>query len=107
MPSQVKKVISVKQFVDEITSLRRERPADNAQQWFFRGQKNSGWDVRPNVFREDNLATEHLLIDRAQRQNPIEFRECTNNFEILTKLQHYGLGTRLLDVTFVYIKIET
>lgn len=99
MMSQTKKITSVKQFVDEITVLRKERAADNAQQWFFRGQKNSDWDVRPSVFREDDLMTEHLLIDKAQRQNPIEFRECTSNFEILTKLQHYGLGTRLLDVT--------
>ena len=96
---QTKKITSVKQFVDEITDLRKERPADNAQQWFFRGQKNSNWDVRPNIFRGDELATEHLLIDKAQRQNPIEFRDCTSKFEILTKLQHYGLGTRLLDVT--------
>lgn len=31
-------------------------------------------------------------------KQPYEFQNATN-FEILTKLQHYGLGTRLLDVT--------
>ncbi|NCB26334.1 MAG: FRG domain-containing protein [Bacteroidia bacterium] len=97
--SQDKKIESVKMFVDEITSLRRDRTAANAEEWFFRGQKNSGWEVRPYIFRGDDLASEHILIDRAQRQNPVEFRNCVNNFEILTKLQHYGLGTRLLDVT--------
>lgn len=30
---------------------------------------------------------------------PSEFRECTSPFEELTKLQHYGLPTRLLDLT--------
>ena len=94
-----KRIFSVKSFVDEIMYLRDDTPATNAEQWFFRGQNNADWDIRPNVFRDDNLAAEYQVIENAQRQNPIEFRECTNNFEILTKLQHYGLGTRLLDVT--------
>jgi hypothetical protein len=101
MPSEnrERRITSVKIFVEEITKFRTESPAINAEQWFFRGQKNAAWEVRPNIFRGDNLASEHIVIERAQRQNPIEFRECANNFEILTKLQHYGLGTRLLDVT--------
>jgi hypothetical protein len=97
--NQGKRITSVKVFVDEITALRRDKIAANAEDWFFRGQKNSTWDVRPYIFRGDDLASEHILIERAQRQNPVEFRDCVNNFEILTKLQHYGLGTRLLDVT--------
>ena len=93
------KISSVKAFVKKITELRSDNLASNAEQWFFRGQKNARWDIRPNVFRDDNLALEHILIPRAQRQNPIEFRDCVDNLEILTKLQHYGLGTRLLDLT--------
>jgi hypothetical protein len=45
------------------------------------------------------LSHEHTIIESALRQNPLEFRDCISNFEKLTKLQHYGLGTRLLDVT--------
>lgn len=93
-----KEIKSVKAYVEDITKMRAEAPA-GTEQWFFRGQKNASWDVRPYVFRDDNLANEHIGIERAQRQNPVEFRECVNNFEILTKLQHYGLGTRLLDLT--------
>lgn len=93
------RITSVNKFINEIMKNRKEQIADNAQQWFFRGQKNSLWDVRPNIFRGDGLNTEHLCIDRAQRQNPVEFHDCTDNFELLTKLQHYGLGTRLLDMT--------
>lgn len=96
---QEKRISSVKAFVDEIMRLKNDIPPSNAEQWFFRGQQNAAWDVRPNIFRNDNLASEHIVIERAQRQNPVEFRECINNFEILTKLQHYSLGTRLLDVT--------
>lgn len=97
--NQNKKISSVKVFVEEITALRGASPAYYGEQWFFRGQKNVAWDVRPSIFRDENLACEHLMIEQAKRQNPIEFRECVTDFEILTKLQHYGLGTRLLDVT--------
>jgi hypothetical protein len=94
-----KKISSVNDFVKEITKMRSDRILSGAEQWFFRGQKCSDWDVKPTIFREDALSGEHIMIDRAQRQNPLEFRDCVTNFEILTKLQHYGLGTRLLDVT--------
>ena len=93
------KISSVKAFVEKITKLRSDNPASNAEQWFFRGQKCSLWGIRPNIFRGDGLQHEHIIIDRAQRQNPLGFRDCASNFEILTKLQHYGLGTRLLDIT--------
>jgi len=92
-------ISSVKAFVEKITKLRSDNPAINAEQWFFRGQKCSLWEIQPNIFRDDGLQREHIIIDRAQRQNPLEFRDCTSSFELLTKLQHYGLGTRLLDVT--------
>lgn len=101
MPSdtQEKRIASVRAYVEEITRMRKDAPANYSEQWFFRGQKNATWDVRPSIFRDDCLAFEHAIIERAQRQNPVEFRECINKFEVLTKLQHYGLGTRLLDVT--------
>ena len=67
-------------------------------QWFFRGQKDSTWSIIPNVFREDKLKSEYTIIQNAIRQNPFEFKQLTE-FETLTKLQQYGLGTRLLDVT--------
>jgi hypothetical protein len=46
--SQEKKITSVKSFVDTISAMRRDNPALYAEQWFFRGQKNSTWEVRPH-----------------------------------------------------------
>lgn len=69
-----------------------------SHQWFFRGQENSDWSIYPNVFRNDGVAKENHIIQGALRQNPFEFQS-KDDFEILTKLQHYGLGTRLVDVT--------
>ncbi len=69
------------------------------QSIFFRGQANISWEVTPSVFRSDLVSSEHELIDNAFNRNPIEFQQYYSDFEKLTKLQHYGLPTRLLDVT--------
>lgn len=93
-------ITSLRNYVDYIMELREESLSKglSSYQWFFRGQENSDWSILPNVFRNDGLAKENQIIQGALRQNPFEFQS-KNDFEILTKLQHYGLGTRLVDVT--------
>ena len=70
----------------------------DSQRFFFRGQANSDWDILPGIFRGNFLSLEAELIKEANLRNPSDFR-MLNNFEKLAKLQHYGLPTRLLDVT--------
>lgn len=66
---------------------------------FFRGQSDASWDVDPSVFRNNRLHAEHELIREAIRQRPNDLANNLTNFERLTKLQHYEMSTRLLDVT--------
>ena len=96
-----KTINSVSKYVEAIFKLRQSKAGEfsNANFWFFRGQKCSLWRMRPSVFRGNALGVETDMIQQALRQRPFDFRDCTTDFEILTKLQHYGLGTRLLDVT--------
>ena len=97
------KITSVSEYIEAILDLRisKEKEGENSSSsyWFFRGQKNETWPILPNIFRNNALQSEAALIDTAMRQRPHDFRECASDFEVLTKLQHYGLGTRLLDVT--------
>lgn len=80
--------------------IREEEGADtDPQHFFFRGQANVNWDVIPGVFRNDFLSFESELIQSAYLRNPIEFSRLDSDFARLAKLQHYGLPTRLLDVT--------
>ena len=72
--------------------------ADN-KHFFFRGQASNEWDVTPGIFRNNMLPHEAELIRSAFVRNPADFRVLTTDFERLTKLQHYSLPTRLLDVT--------
>lgn len=66
---------------------------------FFRGQANEAWDISPGIFRGKLLSFESELMQIAYLRNPADFRNLESNFERLAKLQHYGLPTRLLDVT--------
>lgn len=96
----MKEITSLEKYISAVMSMKQEHDALGLgdYQWFFRGQSNATWTVVPNVFRGDKLNNEYAMIQSAIRQNPFEFRTLTE-FETLTKLQHYGLGTRLLDVT--------
>jgi len=91
-------------FLMHISTMRKaikdeEGQNSDAQKFFFRGQSNSNWDVVPGIFRENYLSYESELISGAFLRNPSEFRKLDTDFEKLAKLQHYGLPTRLLDVT--------
>lgn len=94
------RVTSVSEYIECVMKKRREAFAQKtgAAMWFFRGQKCDQWAVVPSAFRGDGLAAEHDVLKDAIRRSPAEFRGLSE-FEILAKLQHYGLGTRLLDVT--------
>lgn len=92
-------VKSVKTFIERVSKMKQDNASSQGKTWFFRGQKSASWDVRPSIFRNDYLISEDKIIDNAMCQNTVELRDCSNKFELLTKLQHYGLGTRLLDLT--------
>lgn len=97
-------IAKLNDYISAIHELRyknvdMEEDVEKGQYYFFRGQANSNWDVYPSVFRNDLITIESDLIKTAYLRNPKEFRTFGNNFECLSKLQHYGLPTRLLDVT--------
>jgi hypothetical protein len=66
---------------------------------FFRGQTNHSYGVAPSVFREDRVVNEAAAVKELTLLAPKEFDVHVPIFERLTKMQHYGLPTRLLDIT--------
>ena len=89
---------SVSSFIDEINRLKDELHGSN-QELYFRGQKTDFWKVMPSIFRDDFLSVEHTLMQMPLLKAPHEFISIINEFEIMTKYQHYGMCTRLLDLT--------
>lgn len=91
-------ITSVDEYMKEISNLNQNKKNPNAQ-LFFRGQAVDYWDIRPSIFREQMLSVEHYLMSEPLRQVPDEFINLGCSFEIMEKYQHYGMCTRLLDVT--------
>ena len=72
---------------------------------YFRGERDSSWDLRPSVMRPSNDGTFKLrpqegemLRDLISRR-PEDFGGMTSALEQMVIAQHHGLKTRLLDVT--------
>lgn len=55
----------------------------------------------PGIARSSWLSdnNESELMRECERRLPNEFAECKSTFERLVKMQHYGIPTRLLDIT--------
>ena len=67
----------------------------------YRGHSNAAWQVSPSIFRQDpDIAEfEAELLRELISLFPAEFINDNSMFDRLVRLQHYGLPTRLLDVT--------
>jgi hypothetical protein len=111
MPTQIKKVRSVEEFVKEISSLRNEWfPGDALVPW-CRGQERSEWDLIPKLYRvvsddDDALDLEHEIREEFATRAPalsdyvkLSDDSVLYNWESYFVMQHYGAPTRLLDWT--------
>jgi len=65
----------------------------------FRGQADIEFSMGASIFRNDLISKETVLINDLILQEPFEFGNQMTDFEQLVKMQHYGLPTRLIDVT--------
>lgn len=66
---------------------------------FYRGQSNTTYKLTPSVFRNGNLKNENKIYSDIMTECSQEFEDVKLHNEILSKMQHYGVQTRLLDVT--------
>ena len=90
---------SVNDIIDFVknNSLKEYHPNTNAMTW-YRGQGNYNWKLEPAVYRDGKFQNESVYIKELERRRPADFA-FDNNFDKLVKMQHYGLPTRLLDIT--------
>ncbi len=85
-------VSSVNKFIADIK--------ENTQNLFYRGHSNSNYILKPSIMRTTRLIeNESKLYNELLINCPDQFVNCTTHIEKLVKMQHYGLPTRLLDIT--------
>lgn len=89
-------VKSVSDFIDNI--LGRTTPDRTIVS--YRGHGSVDYKLRPSIFRGKSIKqNEHILLRELIAAHPEDFTGDTTALEILVRMQHYSLPTRLLDVS--------
>lgn len=91
-------VRSVSSFIAKIKDLSRSA----GEFYTFRGEANADWALKPGIMRpgrEKLLDSERGAIRDLISVHPNEFLTDESMFDRLVRMQHFGLPTRLLDVT--------
>lgn len=96
------RVESLEDFIRELEELRREYVVEfrgsASSLTFYRGHASQDWQLAPRLYREGMHFEEQNLLGDAQRLVPQEFA-LESDFRKMAKMQHFGLPTRLLDIT--------
>jgi hypothetical protein len=91
------------EIIDSVPSLldliAREKRVSGDNSLYFRGHKKHYETVTPSIGRNGLLENEDKLFREFILRNPDEFEGTRSTFQMLAKMQHYGLPTRLLDIS--------
>ncbi|NHK28747.1 FRG domain-containing protein [Parvularcula flava] len=97
MPSEYRPATSVETFLRRINQVLQ---SNKKGQLYYRGHEWKSFDAVPSVSRlEAHEYNEDSMIKQLLTDHPFEFEQDRTTFEKLVRAQHYGLPTRLLDVT--------
>jgi hypothetical protein len=68
--------------------------------FYYRGHSNSNFVLLPSIMRKQNwLIHERDMYNETIIECTDEFSHCSTHLDYLVHMQHYGLPTRLLDIT--------
>lgn len=83
-------------FITELNTIVR----DNNFLYYFRGHADTSFKLKPSIYRNQKLIRhEDWIFKEAMLKTPHEFYNDRTTLEKLVRIQHYGIPTRLLDIT--------
>ena len=92
-----KEIKSIENLLKECRDLQKKHPDDLL---YFRGEGCDSWELRPSVMRDFNFRkNESEMLNDLMSRQPEAFSGLTSAFSQWVLAQHYGLKTRLLDIT--------
>lgn len=100
---EVREVNSLAEYLNWINECCPDGPA-HEYTLFYRGHSDFSYKLEPSACRFDAegksfRSVEHHLYSEMLRHSPSDFSGDKEVFERLVRMQHYGLPTRLLDLT--------
>lgn len=91
-------VVIIKSVQDLLSFIENEKLKNDTTQLFYRGQNNFSFSLIPSQLRNANFSkNEEAIKEDVFQMNP-ELRE-KSPMNLLAHFQHFGLPTRLLDIT--------
>ena len=96
---QVNSVVDYLRIIELLSKTKYKNSVD--EEIIYRGMSDAEWKLMPYLGRYSDLSygQEFNLVNSFLALRPEAFQELNTDFEILSKMQHYGLPTRLLDFT--------
>lgn len=88
----------VESIVDFISELKKI-PKSSRNEYYFRGHSDKSFELRPSIYRQNFIRNEDKLFKETILRTPNEFINEKTTLEKLVKMQHYGIPTRILDLT--------
>ena len=95
----------IESVADLIKRCLEMRNRNEGLTFYFRGERNGAWELRPSVMRSSEDGTFRLRTHEGEMlrdlisRRPEDFAGMNSALEQMVVAQHHGLKTRLLDVT--------
>ncbi|MHA4895642.1 FRG domain-containing protein [Pedobacter sp. PWIIR3] len=87
--------MDISEFIQQIEEVGLKDGFEN----YFRGHAKLSFELKPSIFRDDLIYNEDKIFKEAIIRTPHEFQHHRSTCEKLVKMKHYGIPTRLLDIT--------
>lgn len=93
------KINSVTEYLAWISSDKHHKYSPHIL--YYRGQSDISWSLVPGICRDEynNIIHEHNILKKAEHKLWKELSQQSTYLEKLIYLQHFGMKTRLLDLT--------
>jgi hypothetical protein len=96
MLNESAKVGKISTFLQRLDAIE----AENGRILYFRGHSKESFKLEPSIYRNTGwINNEGTLLKELIVRCPNDFSGGISTFQALVKMQHYGLPTRLLDIT--------
>lgn len=104
---EIQIIQSLNTYVESIIKINQQIENQNANDkknsyTYYRGHSSWRYIHQPSIYREGNeklLENEDRIFRDIISSKPHFFNDCNTTLDMLVKMQHYGIPTRLLDLT--------